>query len=96
MPRSAVGTGIVDLVLPPDKMPEAPLNLARHPYVRQPAETVAEPAAEDQLDVLLALMRARTRRDFGSYRRRTLLRRIHRRMGLHRIERLPDYVAWLR
>jgi two-component system, chemotaxis family, CheB/CheR fusion protein len=34
MPRSAIATGIVDLVLLPDKMPEALLSLARHPYVR--------------------------------------------------------------
>jgi two-component system CheB/CheR fusion protein len=34
MPRSAIATGILDLVLPPEKMPDALLSLARHPYVR--------------------------------------------------------------
>jgi two-component system, chemotaxis family, CheB/CheR fusion protein len=37
MPRHAIATGIVDLVLPPDKMPEALLGLVRHPYMRQQA-----------------------------------------------------------
>ena len=96
MPRSAIATGIVDHVLPPDQMPEALLGIARHPYVRQPAETVDEPPPEDQLKTLLTLVRSTTRQDFGSYRKRTLLRRIFRRMGLHRIETLADYIERLR
>ena len=96
MPQSAIGTGIVDLVLPPDQMPDALLNLARQPYARQPAETLVESTPEDQLHAVLSLVRSSTRRDFGSYRKRTLLRRIHRRMGLHRIERLPGYIERLR
>jgi two-component system, chemotaxis family, CheB/CheR fusion protein len=96
MPRSAIGTGIVDLVLAPEKMPEALLSLARHPYVRQPPEAVVEQTPDEQLHALLTLVRTETGRDFGSYRKRTVLRRIHRRMGLHRIESLPSYFERLR
>jgi two-component system CheB/CheR fusion protein len=96
MPQSAIGTGIVDLVLPPDQMPDALLNLARQPYVREPAETLIEGTPEDQLDALLTLVRSSTRRDFSSYKKRTLLRRIHRRMVLHRIDGLPGYIERLR
>jgi two-component system CheB/CheR fusion protein len=95
MPRSAIGTGIIDLVLPPEKMPEALLNLARHPYVREPAAAVEQIEPDEQLRVLLALVRAQTKRDFNSYKKRTLLRRIHRRMGLHRIDTLRDYIERL-
>lgn len=95
MPRAAIGTGIIDLVLPPDRIPEALLGLARHSYVWQAAQPKEE-APADQLKALLTLLRARTRQDFGSYRKRTLLRRIYRRMGLHRIERLPSYIERLR
>ena len=49
MPRSAIGTGVVDLVLPPDQMPSALLRLASHPYVRQPAKAVEEATPDDQL-----------------------------------------------
>jgi two-component system, chemotaxis family, CheB/CheR fusion protein len=72
------------------------LNLARQPYVRQPAETLVESTPEDQLHAVLTLVRLSTRRDFSSYRKRTLLRRIQRRMGLHRIEGLPGYIERLR
>jgi two-component system CheB/CheR fusion protein len=96
MPRSAIGTGIVDLVLPPDQMPEALLGLARHAYVREPAKAVEDAAPEEQLRTLLALVRAQSKRDFSSYKRSTLLRRIHRRMGLHRIDSLGNYIERLR
>jgi two-component system, chemotaxis family, CheB/CheR fusion protein len=96
MPRSAIATGIVDLVLPPDQIPDVLLNLVKHPYVRQPAETLVDGTPEEQLHTLLALVRSNTRRDFGSYRKRTLLRRIHRRMGLHRLDGLSAYIERLR
>ena len=46
--------------------------------------------------MLLALVRSDTKRDFNSYKKQTLLRRVHRRMGLHRITSLPDYTERLR
>ena len=95
MPRSAIGTGIVDLVLPPEKMAEALLGLARHSYVRRPAKAV-EAAPEDELNTLLALLRAEAGRDFSGYKPGTLVRRIDRRMGLHRINGLPHYIDRLR
>jgi two-component system CheB/CheR fusion protein len=94
MPRSAIGTGIVDLVLPPEKIPDALLSLARHSYVRQPARVAVETAPEEQLKTLPTLVQ--TKRDFSSYKKATLLRRIHRRMGLHRIDNLPHYLDRLR
>ena len=63
---------------------------------RLQARTVDAAAPEEQLKSLLALVRSGTRQDFGSYRKRTLLRRIYRRMGLHRIEALADYIERLR
>ena len=33
MPRSAIATGLVDYVLPPEQMPEALLKYVRQPYV---------------------------------------------------------------
>ena len=96
MPRSAIGTGIVDLVLPPEEMPEALLGLARHFSALGSAKSSQETAPEEQLRTLLALVRAQTRQDFSSYRKKTLQRRIHRRMGLHRIDSLPHYIERLR
>ncbi|HEX6110935.1 MAG TPA: chemotaxis protein CheB [Geminicoccaceae bacterium] len=96
MPQSAIATGIVDLVLPPEKMPESLLSIARHVYVREPAKEVEEPAPKEQLNTLLTLLRAQSKRDFTSYKKSAVLRRIHRRMGLHRIDRLGTYIERLR
>ena len=57
---------------------------------------MAEATPDEQLGELLALVRGQTRQNFTSYKKQTLLRRVHRRMGLHRIERLPDYIQRLR
>ena len=76
-------------------MPRALLDLARHSYLRPPAELVV-PAETASLDTVLAVVRAQANQDFRGYKARTLLRRIHRRMGLHRIEELDRYVEWLR
>ncbi len=96
MPRSAIDTGIVDLILPPEQMPEALLRLARHPYVREPDRPFEDAAPDEQLAVVLGVVRAATRQAFGGYRKRTLLRRIYRRMGLHQIESLSTYAERLR
>ncbi|HMF16749.1 MAG TPA: CheR family methyltransferase, partial [Gemmataceae bacterium] len=45
---------------------------------------------------ILALLKARTKHDFHSYRKRMLMRRVERRMGLNHIEQLPAYLEHLR
>jgi two-component system CheB/CheR fusion protein len=95
MPQSAISTGVIDLVLPPERMAEALVDVVRHPYVRQP-EAVVEPDPDGQLSALLALLRSQTNLDFEPYRRQTLLRRTHRRMGLHQIQDFGAYLERLR
>jgi PAS domain S-box-containing protein len=45
---------------------------------------------------MLALLHSETKLDFQPYRRQTLLRRTHRRMGLHQITTLGEYLQRLR
>src|SRR4029079_17537322 len=47
-------------------------------------------------DDILALILQSTGHDFGHYRRRVLLRRITRRMRLHRVATLAEYLDVLR
>jgi two-component system CheB/CheR fusion protein len=95
MPQSAIDTGLADYVLPPGKMPEDLIKFVRHfvaGIVKQP-----EPAAvQDDLAQVMALLRARTQFDFRSYRKRMLLRRVQRRMGLSHLDQIADYLALLR
>ncbi len=95
MPRSAIDTGLTNYVLPPGDMPEVLMTYVRH--LMAAAAGAPEPeAVEDDLARVLDLLQAHGNFDFLAYRRRMLLRRIQRRMGLNLLERLPDYLALLR
>lgn len=95
MPLSAIDTGLADYVLPPGQMPEELLKFVRH-FVAGAATHPEATAVQDDLSQVLALLRARTKFDFRAYRKRMLLRRVLRRMGLNHLDRLADYLALLR
>ncbi|MDX8440659.1 chemotaxis protein CheB [Mesorhizobium australafricanum] len=93
MPRSAIAAGLADHVLAPERMPEILLAYVHHDYVSAPAQVnPVSPMGEATINQLLEVVRARNGHDFGSYKRNTLRRRIHRRMGLRNIETLADYL----
>ncbi|QOY90052.1 CheR family methyltransferase [Paludibaculum fermentans] len=97
MPKSAIATGLVDLVLPVVEIPERILRYVRaRPSLRVPAETEVVPQGETfLLSKALAVLQARTGRDFSRYKRTTMLRRIARRMQLNSVEDLATYVERL-
>ena len=93
MPRSAVASGCVDFVLPPDEIARELGLIAQHPYVA-PA-TPATPEGAPNLGAILEILRKVMGIDFGQYKASTLYRRITRRMVLHKQERLQDYARLL-
>ena len=86
MPRSAIHTGAVDLVLDAAKIPEA---LAKHAGAPSGAAS-REAKAAHYLPEIIDLLRAKTPHDFRLYKAGTLRRRIERRMAMASIE--PDGV----
>jgi two-component system CheB/CheR fusion protein len=99
MPGSAIASGCVDFVLPPEAIARELAGLPRHPEIGLPstedqgAETSG--AANRPLARIYSLLRSASGVDFTSYKQSTLSRRIARRMTVHRIETLPDYVRFL-
>ncbi|MCC6748134.1 MAG: PAS domain-containing protein [Deltaproteobacteria bacterium] len=94
MPRSAVGTGLADFVAPVDELPAKLLAYVGH---RSRATSLPDPAkktTQSALGRLLLLLRTRTGNDFSLYKRNTVLRRVDRRMSVHQIASLPDYVTY--
>jgi two-component system CheB/CheR fusion protein len=83
MPRSAIATGDVDLILSADDMPAALADYQRRrpPQADPPLTQGAAPAQTGFADIL-ALLRDRLGHDFSLYKSGTLLRRIERRVGL--------------
>jgi PAS domain S-box-containing protein len=97
MPQSAISAGMADHVLAPADMPEVLLAYIRHDYVSAVADVEkTSPPASATIEQVLEILRARAGQDFRSYKRSTLRRRIHRRLGLRNIETLEDYITELR
>lgn len=97
MPQSAIATGLIDLVLPLAKIPQAIQSFA-HTQPKLGAidgDDVAD-EAKQLLHKIFASVRLRTGRDFSRYKRSTTLRRIARRMQMHQIEDTADYLELLR
>jgi len=96
MPRSALATGLVDHELPPAEMPARLISHAAEAVPTRPDPTFAtSPMNENALQKIFVLLRAQTKHDFSRYKPSTIDRRIGRRMGLHRIGAITDYVDFL-
>jgi len=94
MPRSAIAAGYADYVLPPKGIARELARLARHPYIAREhaAEAELAPVSDSALSSIFQLLRKSTGVDFTQYRQTTILRRIHRRMVVHKIDKIGDYV----
>jgi two-component system CheB/CheR fusion protein len=93
MPRSAIATGLVDYELPPAEMPAQLMAYVAHAFGNPPrAATVVTPKAETALKKIFILLRAQTGHDFSQYKPSTILRRIERRMAVHQIDTMEEYV----
>jgi two-component system CheB/CheR fusion protein len=99
MPKSAIATGCVDFVLPPEKIAQELIRISRHPLL-----TIPSPAKPEELQVaegtsfeqILKLLYEGTGFDFSQYKYNTLNRRILRRLVIHRLDSLEAYVAFLK
>jgi two-component system CheB/CheR fusion protein len=97
MPRSAINAGLADVVAPAEELVTRILAFLHH----LPTLSSAAPAHEQGDDIggvakVVLLLRERTGHDFSLYRKTTLVRRIERRMALHQLPRVGDYVRLLR
>lgn len=83
MPRSAILTGVVDLVLPLASIPDALVKFHRRmALTRTPHLPDGPDASEDWLPRIIDLLRTQTAHDFRLYKEGTLRRRIERRMAM--------------
>lgn len=95
MPNSAVNTGVVDLVLPPDQIAKELLSItALYPAAKLVSSTTV-PAVLPIYDQIMSVIKRRTNCDFSDYKTNTIMRRLERRMAARRINRIEDYAAFL-
>ncbi|CAN5569540.1 chemotaxis protein CheB [soil metagenome] len=109
MPKAAIATGMVDLILKAADMPPRLVELwanARQislSRVPEPSANVmasegveAAKRAEEALQDIMALLRTYSKNDFRQYKPATVLRRIERRLQVNSIPDLPAYRDYLR
>jgi two-component system, chemotaxis family, CheB/CheR fusion protein len=98
MPRSASNSGSIDYVLPPKRIAQEITRIARLPYTQaSPAlEVVVSPSDGPALSSIFQMLRRSIGVDFTHYRQTTILRRIQRRMVVHKLDTLEEYVRYLR
>ena len=95
MPASAIQTGLVDFILPPEEMPEKLMNYVESAHKTIKKILTPKEETERALQKIFMLIRNRTSHDFSYYKENTVYRRISRRMNIHQIENIQTYLRYL-
>jgi two-component system, chemotaxis family, CheB/CheR fusion protein len=96
MPKSVISTGLADYVLPPQKMPGHLIDyLKRFPIKAAHKLQRSDKFPANSMRKVHMLIRNHTGHDFSDYKENTILRRIQRRMSIHKIEDSGQYVQYL-
>ena len=96
MARSAIATGMVDYLLPPARMPSQLLAYVAHNFSRAVKAPVQPEKAENPVEKIFVLVRAKTGHDFSQYRSSTVQQSIEGLMAFHQIEGMDNYVEYLK
>lgn len=97
MPQSVIATGLVDYVLQPNQMAEQLITFVAHAFGPKLQLADAQtPKTEDALKKISVILRDQTGHDFSQYKKNTLIRRVERRMAVHQIAQMEEYLLYLR
>ncbi len=111
MPRSAINSGLADVVASVEELPARIFSYLKHLHFSGEENRLfsylnmdhpfsgdkhcIEESAQSALEKVIILLRVHTGHDFSLYKKNTLYRRIERRMGIHEIEKMASYVHFL-
>lgn len=98
MPRSAVATGLVDVMGTAEELAKKLVNYKDNAAkIRLPEEPESLPENESEaLSKIFTQLANKTGHDFTHYKRTTILRRIARRLQVNEIENIPNYLKFIR
>jgi two-component system CheB/CheR fusion protein len=94
MPHSATAAGVVDFVLPPDRIAEELVRIQQKPSGQRTPKDSFD-GKERLLKEIFRLLKSFSKVDFVDYKVATIQRRILRRMNINRVEDIADYVKLL-
>ncbi len=93
MPNAAIETGVVDMVLPPDEIAKKIQDYVSTSELS--FKVVKQPTTQNKLERIFQKIFDETGYDFSGYKLKTIQRRIARRMAVHRLTSLDDYLEFL-
>ena len=94
MPSSAVQTINPDIVAPAEELHAKLIELILFkPLTKTNLEI--DNKNKSNIDKIIILLRKQTGHDFSLYKKSTLFRRIERRKGIHKIEKIENYVQFM-
>jgi len=100
MPDSAIASGLVDFAVPVEemaaKLEENTQSIGMLDAFAADKDLENDDPNAEALDTLYATLRSQTGHDFASYKKRTFIRRVHRRMQINHCETLADYAELLK
>jgi two-component system, chemotaxis family, CheB/CheR fusion protein len=91
MPRSAVGTGLADFVLPVEQMGAALLDYVRHAGLGEGANREEKATESEEVTRILLALHKGGAPDFREYKPGMILRRIRHRMGMMAVKDLVEF-----
>ena len=94
MPSSAVRAIVPDIIAPAEELPTQLIKLLQFmPLLIRDQEI--DSIHKSNIDKIIILLREQTGHDFSLYKKSTLYRRIERRKGIHKIEKIENYVQFM-
>ena len=96
MPGSAINSGVVDFILPPDEIPKKLLEITAFINTQTDSDSSKKLDDEGAYMQIIVLLRVRKGADFTYYKQTTIRRRILRRMAINKIKKVTDYLEFLR
>jgi two-component system, chemotaxis family, CheB/CheR fusion protein len=97
MPQAAISTGFADYILLPEDMPEKLISYFHYPVIREEDnEEYTDLKVQNALMKIFMLLRTQTGHDFSMYKKSTIKRRIERRVAVHQLSGISEYVNYLR
>jgi two-component system CheB/CheR fusion protein len=95
MPQAAIDNGVVDYTGNPKALATELLDYASHYTRRRQNEDRLEEQFDRQMSKIFVILRQQVGHDFSAYKQSTIQRRLKRRLDVHKIDRLEEYVRYL-
>ncbi len=96
MPRSAIATGMIDLILPAGELAKELSSFLQHPlFAHSDNSEHLMLQNQKQYNRILSILHEAKNVDFSCYKQTTIIRRLEKRISINRFNEISEYVDFL-